>query len=60
MRGKKEAESGRAALAAHVRELRTANAELQVAHDTLLGDVQSLKSSVALLERKVGTRPNLA
>jgi hypothetical protein len=50
---KEEAESSKAALAAQVWELTTTNAELQDRQESLAGDVQSLQSSITLLERKV-------
>lgn len=61
---KEEAETSRAALAAQVRELSATNAELNDAQEELVGNVQSLKSSLAILERKAGLcspriRPNL-
>ncbi|KAF8598124.1 hypothetical protein BDV93DRAFT_526935 [Ceratobasidium sp. AG-I] len=52
---KEETELSRAALATQVRELSATNSELQDAQEELAGNIQSLKSSVAILERKLST-----
>ncbi|KAG8778818.1 coiled-coil domain-containing protein mad1 [Ceratobasidium sp. 428] len=52
---KQDAESGKDALVAQVRELNAANAELLDAQESLSGTIQSLESTNVLLDRKLST-----
>ncbi|KAG8712103.1 coiled-coil domain-containing protein mad1 [Ceratobasidium sp. 395] len=52
---KQDAELGKDALVAQVRELNAANAELLDAQESLSGTIQSLESTNSLLDRKLST-----